>query len=145
MAFGGFSVAAIIDTLAQGYPLTDVLPIPAVLAPLWFFGAVRPGICIAEREVIVRNPLWTRRIHVDTIRDAQPGYFGVTIRRRTGRPVTAWAVQQPNASAGSGHTRAAKVAAAIREVATRPDHIDEQSQRFRTVVDEHRKIRRVSE
>ena len=113
--------------------------------PLWFVFTVRPRVCIGDEHVVVRNPLWTVRVPFDEVADAEPGYFGVTVRRHEKRPVTAWAVQQANAAQGT-ETRAWQLARAIRAVATSPEpRAADPPPRYRTIVDKNGAVRRVSD
>jgi hypothetical protein len=77
---------------------------------------MRPAVRLTADELVVRNPLWTRRIARVDVVSARPGYVGVVIRRRSGRPSIAWAIQKANASDWAGaDTRADRVARRITE------------------------------
>ncbi len=114
VAFGGLSVIAAVDNAVAGHSILSGLQLGMLLMPVWYLAAIRPRVCLDPEHVVVRNPLWTHRIPVGDIRGAEPGYFGVIIRRTGRLPVTAWAVQETNAAAWAGlGTRAHQLADAI--------------------------------
>jgi hypothetical protein len=105
---------ALIDTAMNGFPMTDPLPMIALFAALWWFGTMRPKVCLTPEALVVRNPLWTRRIGRENVVSAKPSYFGVVIRRRAGRPCVAWALQKANVAEWTGRqTRADRAASLI--------------------------------
>lgn len=117
LLFGGFSLVASIDSVANGHSWLDGAVVGAVLMPLWVLGAMRPKLCASRETLVVRNPFWTHRIPAASIADVQPGYFGLVITRRDRGPVHAWAVQQGNAAAVGPHeTRAQEVARWVLDV-----------------------------
>ncbi|MEV4533118.1 PH domain-containing protein [Asanoa sp. NPDC049518] len=122
MAFGLWvMVRAVLAGSRGGYDLGIVygfgFGLAAVLVPLLF--ALRPAVTLTGTEVLVRNPLRTRRVPLAEITDAKTGYGGLRIETRDGRAVTAWAVQKSNVASWSGkHTRADDVADTIRAQAT---------------------------
>jgi hypothetical protein len=86
-------------------------------ALVWLF-AFRPALVLTGTEVLVRNPWGTRRVPLPDVARTAGGYFGLSIHRRSGGSVTAWAVQKSNGASWAGRqTRADEVAAAIRDAA----------------------------
>jgi len=77
--------------------------------------AIRPRVVLGDTGVEVVNP-WTRRMLAwSDVLWADPGYSGVTISSRSGRSVTAWAVQKSNFSTWTKRTtRADHLVKAIR-------------------------------
>jgi hypothetical protein len=74
----------------------------ALFAPMALFawrGALHPFVRADDTELTVRNPLGTHRLPWKEVEGATPGYSGVTVYRRNGAPVTAWAVQKSNLAA----------------------------------------------
>ncbi len=127
-AFGGISVLAVFDELQNGHSGLGGLQVAVALFLLWFLFAWRPSLCVRCDEVVIRNPLWTRRIPLSAVQDAAPGYLGIVIRRTDRRlPVTAWAIQQMNITATVGaETRAGRAAEQIRAAAaTSSSGVDE--------------------
>src|SRR4051812_47010847 len=49
-----------------------------------------PYIALTERGVVVQNPLLRSNVPYADIASVDPGYYGITIRRRRGDAVTAW-------------------------------------------------------
>jgi hypothetical protein len=86
---------ALISTAMKDLPISDPLTMIAIYAALWWFGLVRPAVCLSPDELVVRNPLRTHRIPRDNVVSAKPGSFGVAIIRRDSRPCTAWALYKP--------------------------------------------------
>lgn len=81
---------------------------------------IRPRIEASEDGLLVINPWTAYRIGWADIEDVSPGYRGITIRRRSGPPVDAWAAQKSNlALARSRATRADEIAAEIARLAER--------------------------
>lgn len=82
---------ALISTAMKDFPMSDPLTAIALWAALWWFGTVRPKVCVSPDELVVRNPLWTRRIARQDIVSAKPSAVGFVISRRAGRPYIALA------------------------------------------------------
>jgi hypothetical protein len=80
---------ALISTAMKDFPMSDPLTAIALWAALWWFGTIRPKVCVSPDELVVRNPLWTRRIARENVVSAKPGSFGFVISRRAGRPYIA--------------------------------------------------------
>jgi hypothetical protein len=82
----------------------------AVFLPMPLFawrGALHPYVRADDVLLTIRNPLATHRVSFAEIEGATPGYNGVTVHRRDGTAVTAWAVQKSNLAAWRDkHTRA---------------------------------------
>lgn len=90
---------------------TVVLVIGAVLA---WRAAFWPALILTANDVTVRNPWGTSQVPLRDVAGAGGGYAGLSIQRRSGGTVTAWAVQKSNAAKKSGRTtRADEVTAAI--------------------------------
>jgi hypothetical protein len=116
VVFVGLGLVALIDTAARDLPITDPLPLIVVLTALWWFGAMRPAVQLTADKLVIRNPFWTRRIARTDVLSARPGYLGLVIRRRSGLPCIAWAIQKANASEWAGaETRADQAAGRITE------------------------------
>jgi len=83
---------------------------------------IHPRIEARDDELLVVNPWTTYRIAWPDIEDVSPGYRGITIRRRSGPPVQAWAAQKSNIAAARSHqTRADEIAGEIARLARRHD------------------------
>jgi hypothetical protein len=105
---------ALIDTARDGFPMSDPLTAIVLWAALWWFGTIRPAVWLSSGELVVRNPLWTRRIARESVVSAKPGSFGVVISRRDGRPCTALALLKPKIAEWAGQrTRADRAASLI--------------------------------
>jgi hypothetical protein len=104
--------ADIIATSGRSGGWVDWVLQTAVAAVLWWVLAMRPSVSLTGDDLVIRNPLWTRRLPLRDVCGAEPGYFGVVIRRDGRRwPLVAWAVQQANAAGALGHsTRASALA-----------------------------------
>jgi hypothetical protein len=92
---------ALISTAMQDFPISDPLTMIALYAALWWFLAIRPVMWLSPDELVVRNPLWTHRIARENVVSATPGFFGVVIRRRAGRPCIPVALHEPADRAAS--------------------------------------------
>jgi hypothetical protein len=80
--------------------------------------ALTPFIAVRSEGIEIRNPHARQMVPWDDIVDITPGYFGLTIRRRTGPDVVAWAVQKSNIARWTRHhTRADDVAEILRKEA----------------------------
>jgi hypothetical protein len=83
------------------------------IATAWQF-ALWPAVILTETEVIVRNPWGTRHVPLGDIVGTGGAYAGLSIQRRSGETLAAWAVQKSNAAKWSGKSsRADRAAAAI--------------------------------
>ncbi len=102
MAFLAIVLGALIDAVNNGSPLTDPVPLIPLFAALWWIGTMRPAVCFTSDELVVRNPLWTRRIARENVVSAKAGSFGIVIRRRVGRPCIGWALQKPRIDEWTG-------------------------------------------
>jgi hypothetical protein len=111
VVFLGLPLVAAVDTAVNHLPPADLVPLTIILTATWWLGAMRPSVQLTTDHLVVRNPLWTRRIHKSDVLSARPGYLGLVIRRRSGRPCIAWAVQKANASEWAGATTRADDAA----------------------------------
>lgn len=81
---------------------------------------IRPRIEARESDLLVVNPWTTYRVAWSDIEELVPGYRGITIRRRSGPPVEAWAAQKSNlATALNEGTRADEIAEEIAQLAGR--------------------------
>ncbi len=84
---------------------------------VWLF-AFRARLTLDGDEVIVRNPLRSRRFKLSEVATVEPGYSGVELHLRSGQVIRAWAVQKSNAAWMLGlRTRADAVAATLTECA----------------------------
>jgi hypothetical protein len=92
---------ALISTAMKDFPISDPLTMIGLYAALWWFGAIRPAVWLSPDELVVRNPLWTHRIARENVVAAKPGFFGVVISRRAGRPCIAMALHEPADRAAS--------------------------------------------
>jgi hypothetical protein len=81
---------ALIVTARKGLPMSDPLTAIALWVALWWVGTVRPKVCLSPDELVVRNPLRTRRIARENVVSARPRSSGVVISRRAGRPCIAF-------------------------------------------------------
>lgn len=114
VVFLALPLVAAADTVVNHLPPIDLVPLTTGFAAAWWLGAMRPAIRLTGELLIVRNPLWTRRLHRSDVLSARAGYLGLVIRRRSGFPCVAWAVQKANASEWAGATtRADDVAGCI--------------------------------
>jgi hypothetical protein len=85
----------------------------------WLF-VFWPAVIVTGTEVIVRNPWGIQRVPLGDIVGTGGAYAGLSIQRRSGGTVAAWAVQKSNAAKWSGKTsRADEVATAIMAAAGR--------------------------
>jgi len=103
----------------QGDRLGGTVLLVAVLVGWWLF-CMRPRVTLTATEVVIRNPLKTRRLALRDITGASTDYSGLTLRLRGGETVCAWAVQKSNFADWMGwDTRADLVAdAVLAQVAT---------------------------
>ena len=93
--------------------LWSVLPLVALMA--WRMAFI-PYVALTPSAVVVRNRIGTKTIPYADIASAHPGYYGTTIKTRSGSSVVAWAVQKPNwATWFKQQTRADALAAAINQ------------------------------
>jgi len=100
-------------------PVAGAAVLVVGLAAVWRF-AFWPALTLTGTDVVVRNPWGTRRVPLGDVAGTGGAYAGLSIRRRSGGAVTAWAVQKPNAAKWSGKTsRADEVAAAVMAAAGR--------------------------
>ncbi len=112
----GIAVDAVFVQRSEPYWLGALLVLSGALL-VWLF-AFRPRLILDVDQVIVRNPLRTRRLDLRDVVAVEPGYSGVEFHRRSARPVRAWAVQKTNASWMLGlRTPADAVAATLTECA----------------------------
>ncbi|GAA1134381.1 hypothetical protein GCM10009630_35850 [Kribbella jejuensis] len=110
----GLPVVATVDTIVEHLPPADLVPLTIVLTAIWWLGAMHPDVRLRGEQLVIRNPFWTRRLNRSDVLSARPGYFGLVIRRRSGRPCIAWAVQKSNAAEWAGsETRADDAAGCI--------------------------------
>ncbi len=119
VAWSGIVAADILSTDGRSGTWIDWTVQTAAAAALWWLLAMRPMVRLGRGQVVVRNPLWTRRLLLADVADAVPGYLGVRITRHGRRlPVVAWAVQEANLSSlAERDTRAKKLSARLRELA----------------------------
>ena len=98
-------------------PRTTTWPL-TLLAWLW---GLRPRIVATPDQLVVRNPVSSRRIPWSDVESADPGYSGIVIRRRSGGTVVAMAAQKSNLASWSRNssTRADEIA---RTIEARRDH-----------------------
>ena len=113
-----FTIAAAAAVTAYNYAIAGPVAgsVTLVLAALavWLF-VFRPALTLTDKDLIVRNPWGTRRVPLTDVKGTGGAYAGLRIERRSGSPVTAWAVQKSNAAKWSGKTtRADEVAKAIK-------------------------------
>jgi hypothetical protein len=111
VVFLALPLVAAIDTVVNHLPPIDLVPFTTSLVAGWWLGAMRPSVRMTGDLLIIRNPLWTRRLHRSDVLSARAGYLGLVIRRRSRRPCIAWAVQKANASEWAGATTRADHAA----------------------------------
>ena len=79
---------------------------------------MRPALTADDAGVTVRNPFSTKRVGYGEIMRCITGYYGITIRTRSGA-VVAWAVQKSNLTTWlHRRTRADEVARVIEQRAT---------------------------
>lgn len=109
--FGGLGLTAVVDTAAQGSPLIDLWPLLLLLAAVGWLVSWRPAVFFDGEELVVRNPLWTRRIARRDIKSVQPGYSGLVITTEQQRLYTVWAVQKSNLATWTGRSRRADAVA----------------------------------
>lgn len=85
----------------------------------WLF-VYWPAVILTGTEVTVRNPWGTQRVPLGDVAGTGGAYAGLSIQRRSGGTVAAWAVQKSNLAKWSGKTsRADEAAAAIMAAAGR--------------------------
>jgi hypothetical protein len=118
---GTLIIVAIVTVYAfiVGGPVAGlvVLVLGAVIAWLFVFW---PAVIVTETEVIVRNPWGVQRVPLGDIVGTGGAYAGLSIQRRSGGTVAAWAVQKSNAAKWSGKaSRADEAAAAVMAAARR--------------------------
>jgi hypothetical protein len=76
--------------------------------------AFRPHITVTSTGLVVQSPIQRANMKFADILWVRPGYYGLLIRTRDGRVVSAWAVQKSNAARwAKKRTRADDVADAI--------------------------------
>lgn len=93
-----------------------VLTLPGVVA--FILAAVRPRVCAGTSALKVRNLVATHHVPWEEVLQAEPGYYGIIIRRRTEADVVAVAVQKSNMASWLGRrTRADLVAERIMDIA----------------------------
>jgi hypothetical protein len=81
-------------------------------------GGLVPQVAATEAGVEIVNPLRRFLVAWTDVADITPGYFGLVIRRRSQKPVVAWAVQKANVSTWTAkHTRADDVAEELMRIA----------------------------
>lgn len=109
--FGVFLISVAV-ALGLTTPSVGLVLVPlAIIATLWLaLSAFVPYIRLGPNEVVVRN-LFTRvSLRYEDIAMASPGYYGITIRAKSGKVVLARAVQKANASSWTKkHVRADEV------------------------------------
>jgi hypothetical protein len=66
----------------------------AIGVPVWAIGSLRPRITLTATELIIRNPLRSRRIQLTELSSVQGGWGGLKIKTSSGDVVVAWAVQK---------------------------------------------------
>ena len=91
----------------------SVLPLVTLMA--WRFSFV-PYVTLTQTAAVVRNRIGMKTIPYGDIAWVRPGYYGTTIKTKSGSAVVAWAVQKPNwATWFNKQTRADELAAAIKQ------------------------------
>ena len=117
VAFPAIGVWAVTDGMPRSAGLLDVLGALLLFgggAVAFYLGGIRSRICAEAEGLLVVNGVGSHRIPWGDILSASPGYFGITLVRRDGTSVTAWAVQKSNlATWGGRRTRADDVAETI--------------------------------
>lgn len=119
--FGVGAVAAVVVGLIDGHVGTIAASFGLAVAfagvsAAGYLGGVRPSISVDDEYLRVRNPLRDYVVALGEIERVVPGYYGLTIRRRGGGGVCAWAVQKSNlATADDRQVRADRIAAEIAE------------------------------
>lgn len=102
------------DTMAAGLVAAGGV----VTAVACWRAAIHPSVEANEHGLVVRNPMETQTISWDDVVDATAGFDGVTVRLRSGRATTIWAVQKSNLSTWRRRrTRADEVASTILRLA----------------------------
>jgi hypothetical protein len=82
----------------------------------WRF-LVIPSIAVEDEGIAVQNPFSRGVVPWNDVVEVVPGYSGLVIRRRSGPPTVAWAVQKANAATWlKKRTRAEEVAETLMEV-----------------------------
>lgn len=103
------------------WPWAPIVGTTALFLPLGIMGwryVLHPHIVVGELGLHIRNPWKSYLILWEEIEHTEPGYYGVVIHRRSGKPVTGWAVQKANLSRWLGWTtRADEVVNEINELA----------------------------
>lgn len=111
------AIATVCAFLIAG-PATGLVVLALGGALAWLF-VYRPAVILTGTEVIIRNPWGTRRVPLGDVAGTGGAYAGLSVRRRSGGAVNAWAVQKSNAATWSGRTsRADEAAAAIMTAAS---------------------------
>lgn len=118
-----FTIAAAAAVTAYNFvvagPLAGFVTLVVAALAVWLF-VFRPALTLTGTDLVVRNPWGTRRVPLADITGTGGAYTGLRIERRSGTPVTAWAVQKSNAAKWSGtSTRADQVATEIMAAARR--------------------------
>ncbi len=103
------------SALVQGNGFLDLVILLTIAAGLVWRFAYHPRISITGDDLVVRNPLRTRRIPVAEVTDVQPGYSGLQFSQLSGPNVVGWAVQKTNVAQWlRRETRADRIAAEVR-------------------------------
>jgi hypothetical protein len=88
--------------------------VPLMMLMAWRYSFV-PYVAMTPTAAVVRNRVGQTTIPYADIAEIRPGYYGTTIKRRSGGAVVAWAVQKPSwATWSKKGTRADDLADAIR-------------------------------
>lgn len=78
------------------------VPLGVISTLLIYRRSVYAHVTATEQGVLVANPLRRRLVAWSEIEGVSSGYYGLMIGRRSGWPVTAWAVQQSNLASWRG-------------------------------------------
>lgn len=120
--FGAVAISVVWLALAVGFTVGNEpsvvllwVAFAAIMIGAWRWAFV-PFIALTDTGVVIQNRLLRATVAYADIAAVQPGYSGLTITRRSGGSVTAWAVQKTNMKRWQGRedTRADQVAGAIR-------------------------------
>ncbi len=115
----GLAAAAVAKVVGDDWRLAGGLAAggvgSALVAALVRRMSIHPRVLLTDSGVEVINPWGTASFTWAEISGSDAGYSGVAIRSRSGRSVSAWAVQKSNLSTWLGRqTRADRLVATIR-------------------------------
>lgn len=100
-ALSGVVSAVVLAAQARAGDAATGIDVAMLCAPLavagWRLG-LHPLIATGPEGVTIRNPVATTFVPWSDIQRCTPGYSGITIVRRDGSRVVAWAVQKSNAA-----------------------------------------------